>query len=202
MNNGVIMFAHNGQATYSNKTQIEIDYVQMAVANAINIKKYMDNNSVALVTDTNGKQQLEKLNQLRYFEHIIVTSSTPQGKGPNTNQYMNVRGMRAGKENIRLTLSHSYIILDEAQNTTPMQMKMFLTRLGKESKMVITGDLTQIDLPVRGNSGLYDALKVTKSIPGVSSIKFQEKDVIRHPIVNAIVKSYRNKIHNTSSNID
>ena len=58
MNNGVIMFAHNGQATYSNKTQIEIDYVQMAVANAINIKKYMDNNSVALVTDTNGKQQL------------------------------------------------------------------------------------------------------------------------------------------------
>ena len=100
------------------------------------------------------------------------------------------------------TLSHSYIILDEAQNTTPMQMKMFLTRLGKESKMVITGDLTQIDLPVKGNSGLYDALKVTKSIPGVSSIKFQEKDVIRHPIVNAIVKSYRNKIHNTSSNID
>ncbi|PPR26597.1 MAG: PhoH-like protein [Alphaproteobacteria bacterium MarineAlpha9_Bin4] len=91
------------------------------------------------------------------------------------------------------TLSYSYIILDEAQNTTPMQMKMFLTRLGKESKMVITGDLTQIDLPKKGNSGLYEALEVTNSIAGVSHIKFDDKDVVRHPIVNAIVKSYRKK---------
>ena len=62
------------------------------------------------------------------------------------------------------TLSNSYIILDEAQNTTPMQMKMFLTRLGKDSKMVITGDLTQVDLPKKGRSGLYEALEVTNSI--------------------------------------
>ena len=91
------------------------------------------------------------------------------------------------------TLSYSYIILDEAQNTTPMQMKMFLTRLGKESKMVITGDLTQVDLPIKGSSGLYEALEVTNSIAGVSHIKFEDNDVVRHPIVNAIVKSYRQK---------
>ena len=91
------------------------------------------------------------------------------------------------------TLSNSYIILDEAQNTTPMQMKMFLTRLGRESKMVVTGDLTQVDLPIKGNSGLYDALEVTTSIDGVCQVKFDHKDVVRHPIVNAIVKSYREK---------
>ena len=91
------------------------------------------------------------------------------------------------------TLSYSYIILDEAQNTTPMQMKMFLTRMGKESKMVITGDLTQVDLPIKGKSGLYEALEVTKSISGVSHVKFDDKDVIRHPIVNEIVKNYKKK---------
>ncbi len=91
------------------------------------------------------------------------------------------------------TLSYSYIILDEAQNTTPMQMKMFLTRLGKESKMVVTGDLTQVDLPTKGSSGLYEALEVTNSIAGVSHIKFDDNDVVRHPIVNAIVKNYRQK---------
>ena len=80
------------------------------------------------------------------------------------------------------TLSNSYIILDEAQNTTPMQMKMFLTRLGKDSKMVITGDLTQVDLPKKGSSGLYEALEVTSSIKQVSQIQFDSKDVVRHPM--------------------
>ncbi len=91
------------------------------------------------------------------------------------------------------TLSYSYIILDEAQNTTPMQMKMFLTRLGKESRMVVTGDLTQIDLPNKGNSGLYEALEVTKPILGVSQIRFLEKDVVRHPIVTEIVNNYKKR---------
>ena len=95
------------------------------------------------------------------------------------------------------TLSYSYVILDEAQNTTPMQMKMFLTRLGKESKMVVTGDLTQVDLPLKGKSGLNEALEVTDAILGVSQVKFDDRDVIRHPIVNAIVKSYR-KINNSN----
>ena len=91
------------------------------------------------------------------------------------------------------TLSNSYIILDEAQNTTPMQMKMFLTRLGKDSKMVITGDLTQVDLPKKGNSGLYEALEVTNSIKQVRQIQFDSKDVVRHPIVNQIVENYQKK---------
>ncbi|MDC3057356.1 PhoH family protein [Alphaproteobacteria bacterium] len=91
------------------------------------------------------------------------------------------------------TLSNSYIILDEAQNTTPMQMKMFLTRLGKDSKMVITGDLTQVDLPKKGSSGLYEALEVTSSIKQVRQIQFDSKDVVRHPIVNQIVENYKKK---------
>ncbi len=91
------------------------------------------------------------------------------------------------------TLSNSYIILDEAQNTTPMQMKMFLTRLGKDSKMVITGDLTQVDLPKKGNSGLYEALEVTNDINKVRQIHFEGKDVVRHPIVNEIVENYQKK---------
>ena len=89
------------------------------------------------------------------------------------------------------TLSHSFIILDEAQNTSAMQMKMFLTRLGKGSKMVITGDLTQVDLPKPKVSGLHEAIKVTKTLKDVAHINFLEEDVIRHTLVTQIVKSYK-----------
>ncbi len=88
------------------------------------------------------------------------------------------------------TLSDAFIILDEAQNTSPMQMKMFLTRLGSRSKMVITGDPTQIDLINPGKSGLFEALRVTKKIKNIKQITFEDQDVIRHPLVTAIVKSY------------
>ena len=91
------------------------------------------------------------------------------------------------------TLSHSYIILDEAQNTMPMQMKMFLTRLGKSSQMVITGDLSQIDLPKPNKSGLLEAVNFTKNIKEVAQINFNEKDVIRHPLVAKIISSYKYK---------
>ena len=91
------------------------------------------------------------------------------------------------------TLSYSYIILDEAQNATPMQMKMFLTRLGKESQMVVTGDLSQIDLPNTKSSGLYDALNVTKNIKKSCHIFFNGNDVVRHPLVAEIVKNYDKK---------
>ena len=91
------------------------------------------------------------------------------------------------------TLAHSYIILDEAQNASPMQMKMFLTRLGKDSQMVITGDLSQIDLPDKKNSGLIEAINVTKKIKEISHIHFTEKDVVRHPLVTKIVKSYNDR---------
>ena len=89
------------------------------------------------------------------------------------------------------TLSNAYIILDEAQNTSKMQMKMFLTRLGFNSRMVITGDITQIDLPNNITSGLSEALKVTNFIKEkVSQIYFNDKDVVRHPLVQKIVNSY------------
>ncbi len=92
------------------------------------------------------------------------------------------------------TLSNAYIILDEAQNTTIMQMKMFLTRLGFNSRMVITGDITQIDLQNNVKSGLSDALKVTKIIKkGVGQVFFDDKDVVRHPLVQEIVKAYERK---------
>ena len=91
------------------------------------------------------------------------------------------------------TLANSYIILDEAQNTTPMQMKMFLTRLGKDSQMVITGDLSQIDLPEQKKSGLLDAINVTKKLKEIEHIYFSEKDVVRHNLVTKIVKSYNER---------
>lgn len=88
------------------------------------------------------------------------------------------------------TLDDSFIILDEAQNTTPEQMKMFLTRLGFNSKMVITGDITQIDLADNKRSGLVEASRVLKNIEGIEQIKFSEKDVVRHKLVQDIVKAY------------
>lgn len=88
------------------------------------------------------------------------------------------------------TLDDSFIILDEAQNTSCEQMKMFLTRLGFGSKMVITGDITQIDLPDGKKSGLKDAMRVLKSVNDIEIIKFTEKDVVRHKLVQDIVKAY------------
>ena len=88
------------------------------------------------------------------------------------------------------TLNGSFIILDEAQNTTPEQMKMILTRFGFGSHMVVTGDITQVDLPAGRKSGLVHAAKVLKDVPGISINYFDEKDVVRHEIVGAIIKAY------------
>ena len=88
------------------------------------------------------------------------------------------------------TLDEAFIILDEAQNTTSEQIKMFLTRLGNESRMVITGDITQIDLPDAKKSGLVEAIKVLKGIDDISIHRFSEKDVVRHRLVQDIIKAY------------
>lgn len=88
------------------------------------------------------------------------------------------------------TLDDSFIILDEAQNTTPEQMKMFLTRLGFGSKIVVTGDITQIDLPDGKKSGLKEAVRILKNIPDIETVQFSEKDVVRHKLVQDIVKAY------------
>lgn len=88
------------------------------------------------------------------------------------------------------TLDDSFIILDEAQNTTREQMKMFLTRLGFNSKMVITGDITQIDLPEAKKSGLIEALKVLRNVEDIAQNRFTEKDVVRHKLVQDIVRAY------------
>jgi len=88
------------------------------------------------------------------------------------------------------TLNDSFVILDEAQNTTMEQMKMFLTRLGFHSKAVITGDITQIDLPVGKGSGLVLVRNILKDVEGVKFVEFSEKDVIRHPLVQKIIKAY------------
>jgi hypothetical protein len=91
------------------------------------------------------------------------------------------------------TLNDSFIILDEAQNTTSEQMKMFLTRLGFNSKAVITGDITQIDLPNNIRSGLVEAEKLLKDIKGIAVVKFSKSDVVRHKIVKDIIKAYESK---------
>ena len=88
------------------------------------------------------------------------------------------------------TLDDSFTILDEAQNTTPEQMKMFLTRLGFGSKMVITGDVTQIDLPDGRHSGLKEAIKILRNVDDIAQVTFNEKDVVRHRLVQDIIKAY------------
>ncbi len=88
------------------------------------------------------------------------------------------------------TLNDAFIILDEAQNTTEEQMKMFLTRMGFQSKVVVTGDVTQIDLPTTKNSGLMLVQKILKDVKGVTFQQFNDKDVVRHPLVQRIVKAY------------
>jgi len=91
------------------------------------------------------------------------------------------------------SLNESFIILDEAQNTTPEQMKMFLTRIGFGSHAVVTGDLTQTDLPVGRMSGLRQALDVLQSVSGVAFTHFDAGDVVRHPLVQRIVRAYEEK---------
>ncbi len=88
------------------------------------------------------------------------------------------------------TLAHSAVILDEAQNTTQMQMKMFLTRLGDGARMIITGDPTQVDLPSNTKSGLVEALRILDGVPGIVTVRFNDADVVRHPLVAEIVRAY------------
>ncbi|CAE7275545.1 phoH [Symbiodinium microadriaticum] len=88
------------------------------------------------------------------------------------------------------TLNHAFVLLDEAQNTTPMQIKMFLTRMGPESKMIITGDKSQIDLPKKQKSGLIEALNILSDVKGVGFVELSDKDVVRHPLVRDIVRAY------------
>lgn len=89
------------------------------------------------------------------------------------------------------TLNSAFILLDEAQNTTPMQMKMFLTRMGPDSKMIITGDATQVDLPSNQRSGLKEAIGILKNVEGIGFVELNEKDVIRHKLVKDIIEAYR-----------
>jgi phosphate starvation-inducible PhoH-like protein len=88
------------------------------------------------------------------------------------------------------TLANSFVILDEAQNTTPVQMKMFLTRLGENSRMAITGDATQVDLPLGARSGLVDAINILQGIDGIGMVYFTDVDVVRHSLVTRIVRAY------------
>jgi phosphate starvation-inducible protein PhoH and related proteins len=91
------------------------------------------------------------------------------------------------------TLNEAFIILDEAQNTTVSQMKMFLTRMGAGSKIVVSGDVTQIDLPPKARSGLIDALARLRGIDGIASVKLTAADIVRHPLVQQIVSAYEDR---------
>ena len=88
------------------------------------------------------------------------------------------------------TLSNSFIILDESQNTTAIQMKMFLTRLGENSRMIVNGDLSQVDLPSGTKSGLRESINILKDIKDIGFIEFEESDVVRNPLVSKIVSKY------------
>ena len=88
------------------------------------------------------------------------------------------------------TLNDAVVILDEAQNTTTQQIKMFLTRMGMNTKMIITGDMTQIDLPASQTSGLVQALRILKGVKGISFVELNKKDIVRHKLVERIVDAY------------
>ena len=88
------------------------------------------------------------------------------------------------------TLNNAFVILDEAQNTTTNQLKMFLTRMGGDAKFVVTGDITQIDLPKTQSSGLVHAMRILKGIKGIESILFDVNDIVRHKLVQDIVEAY------------
>ena len=88
-------------------------------------------------------------------------------------------------------MDHAFVILDEAQNATQSQFKMFVTRMGKSAKFIVTGDITQIDLPNSDKSGLLQAIKLLDSVDGIDIIKFDESDVMRHPIVKKIIRGLR-----------
>jgi phosphate starvation-inducible protein PhoH and related proteins len=88
------------------------------------------------------------------------------------------------------TLANAVVILDEAQNTTSMQMKMFLTRLGENSRMIITGDPSQVDLPSGQTSGLVEAVRLLEGVQGITQVRFTASDVVRHPLVGRIVEAY------------
>ena len=91
------------------------------------------------------------------------------------------------------TLNDSFVILDEAQNTTSEQMKMFLTRLGFDSRAVITGDVTQIDLPTEKRSGLVEAIEILEGVEGIGFMSFSEQDVVRHPLVQSVIRAYERR---------
>ena len=93
------------------------------------------------------------------------------------------------------TLDNAFVILDEAQNATETQLKMFLTRMGRTAKFVVTGDLSQVDLPARQKSGLPQALRFLKDVEGISQVYLNEKDVIRHKLVTQIIKAYKKQEH-------
>jgi phosphate starvation-inducible PhoH-like protein len=88
------------------------------------------------------------------------------------------------------TLNNAFILLDEAQNTTPMQMKMFLTRMGPDSKMIVTGDTSQIDLPHNQRSGLKEAVRILNEVKGIGFVELNERDVVRHRLVRDIIEAY------------
>jgi phosphate starvation-inducible PhoH-like protein len=91
------------------------------------------------------------------------------------------------------TLDEAFIILDEAQNTTPGQMKMFLTRMGQNSKVVVTGDATQVDLPPNQRSGLIDAEELLRNVSDIGVVHLEKRDIVRHPLVQKIVNAYETR---------
>lgn len=100
------------------------------------------------------------------------------------------------------TLDHAFVILDEAQNATNLQLKMFLTRMGKNAKFIVTGDITQIDLNDSQKSGLYNAIQILKNIEGIAIVEFNELDIVRHKLVKEIVKAYENSKKNEYDNFN
>ena len=141
------------------------------------------------------------LSRLKQFPAVAMLGPRQAGKTTLAKTFSDIYyDLEVEQEKLRLDLqwddiiqSESIIILDEAQNTTIGQMKMFLTRLGFDSKAVITGDITQIDLPRGKQSGLIEASRILKKVKGIGFCSFSDVDVVRHPLVQDIIRAYAKK---------
>ncbi|MGQ9863954.1 MAG: PhoH family protein [Bacteroidia bacterium] len=123
------------------------------------------------------------------LEEMLTTEKVQQYLEQNVIEIVPLAYMRGR------TLNGAFIILDEAQNSTQLQMKMFLTRLGMESKIILTGDVTQIDLPAPRSSGLLHAMRLLQGITGIAMVEFKEEDILRHPLVREILRAYEGETH-------
>ncbi len=199
-----------GDRSHVDKAQQVFEQLEKARQQGVDIQKHEFNYALKAVTEEHDQNLGEivstkittsarkppivarSANQRAYVEAIqkydVVFGIGPAGTGKT---YLAVAMAVAALKKEQVALSNAFVILDEAQNTTTEQMFMLLTRIGLNSKCVVTGDVTQIDLPANKRSGVVEALQALKTVPGIATVYLTERDVVRHELVRAIIGAYQ-----------